>query len=68
MENKVELRPESTDEIQDLKKRIALLEEIVSNIQLRLGFAGEPHKDQKYGPKSIEVLLKNARNRFKRRQ
>lgn len=46
------------ERIKELEKRIDLLEKIIGDIQLRLGFAGEPHKDQTYGPLSVTDMIR----------
>jgi len=50
-----------TQKLYDLQKRISLLEDIIAHVQLRLKFAGEPHKDQTYGPMSVDEMLRNVK-------
>lgn len=45
-------------EIKELRDRVALLEKIVAGLQLRLSWAGEPHKDQTFGPLSVAEMIK----------
>ena len=49
------------NKIKELENRISLLEKVVGELQFRLSFAGEPLKNQTYGPASIEDMLKNKR-------